>query len=173
MKTVLLLRHGKSDWSGMGLSDKERALSPRGIKAAARMGAYIENSGYAPELVICSPARRAQETCSLALEGLSDVSAFVTNNALYDFSGEAEYLDAIQSAPEDVRRIMLVGHNPTTYHLADMLTGNGPADLRADMAVKYPTAALAIITFDVESWHAIAPGQGTLVDFAKPRKLRT
>jgi phosphohistidine phosphatase len=171
MKTVLLLRHAKSDWSGTGLSDRERPLSPRGLKAAPRMGAYIARSGHAPDLVICSPARRAQQTCALAVAELPSSPSLATSEAFYDFSGEEAYLDAIQSAPENINKVMLVGHNPTMYHLADMLVGSGDADLRAELAEKYPSAALAIITFEVENWRAIAPGQGNLLDFTKPKEI--
>ncbi|MGI9482015.1 MAG: SixA phosphatase family protein [Hyphomicrobiales bacterium] len=171
MKTVLLLRHAKSDWTHQGLSDKERPLAKRGIKAAPNMGKYIARHKIEPDIVICSPARRTQQTCVLALEKLSTVPEIIINDALYDFSGEGAYLDAIRNTPEKAEIVMLVGHNPTMYYLAQLLTGAGDLELRAEMAAKFPTAALAVMTFDVNSWNEVAPGGGVLVDYAKPRTL--
>ena len=36
---------------------------------------------------------------------------------------------------------------------------------------KFPTAALAVLDFDVDRWRDIAPGTGALVDFVRPRDL--
>ncbi len=47
----------------------------------------------------------------------------------------------------------------------------GPAELRDEVAHKFPTAALAEISFDVDDWPDVAPGQGRLRNFLKPRDL--
>lgn len=171
MKTVLLLRHAKSDWSHKGLSDKERPLAKRGIKAAPKMGKYIAKHNLVPDLIVCSPARRAQQTCELAVSKMNALPRIVTNDALYDFSGEGAYLDAIRSAPDSASTVMLVGHNPTIYYLAQMLAGAGDLNLRADMTAKFPTAALAVIDFHVERWKNIEPSTGVLADYIKPREI--
>ena len=36
---------------------------------------------------------------------------------------------------------------------------------------KFPTAALAVLDFDIERWRDIQPGEGELVDFVRPRDL--
>ena len=41
MKTVLILRHGKSDWSAPYTTDFERPLAKRGLKDAPRMGEVL------------------------------------------------------------------------------------------------------------------------------------
>ena len=40
MKTIYLLRHGKSDWDSHA-DDHERPLAPRGVDAAKRIGHYL------------------------------------------------------------------------------------------------------------------------------------
>ncbi|MEO0763161.1 MAG: histidine phosphatase family protein, partial [Pseudomonadota bacterium] len=62
MKTVILLRHAKSSWSDPELEDHERPLNKRGKAAAPLMGDWLERSGYRPDLVLCSPAKRTRQT---------------------------------------------------------------------------------------------------------------
>ena len=64
MKTLLLLRHGKSDWSA-GVSDADRPLAKRGRKAARAIGEFLSRAGAVPDVVVSSPARRAVETAEL------------------------------------------------------------------------------------------------------------
>ena len=41
-KKLLLIRHAKSDWGDAGLTDFNRPLNPRGIKASAEMAQRIK-----------------------------------------------------------------------------------------------------------------------------------
>src|SRR5215210_6948945 len=67
MKTLHLVRHAKSSWDDAALADHDRPLAPRGRRAAKLLAGYLHREGIAPELVLCSSARRARET----LEGLA------------------------------------------------------------------------------------------------------
>ena len=40
------------------------------------------------------------------------------------------------------------------------------------MEAKFPTAALAVIGFDVDHWREIAPGTGRLEAFVRPKDLK-
>ena len=71
-RTLLLLRHAKSSWEKADVADLERPLSPRGQRAAAAVGQWIGQRGLAPDRVLCSPARRSQETLALAGGGADD-----------------------------------------------------------------------------------------------------
>lgn len=68
MKTLLLLRHAKSSWDDATLSDHDRPLKSRGIKAARRMGRLMREQDLCPDRILCSTAVRARETLRLALE---------------------------------------------------------------------------------------------------------
>src|SRR4051794_15180753 len=70
MRTLLLLRHAKSNWDATGLDDHERPLNKRGVRDAPVMGSYIEAEGLRPELVLCSDAVRARATLTLVLQAL-------------------------------------------------------------------------------------------------------
>ena len=69
-RQLMLLRHAKAELGGPGMTDFERPLAGRGRKAAARMGRYLAENGLAPDLVLCSPARRTRETWEIASAAL-------------------------------------------------------------------------------------------------------
>ncbi len=66
-------------------------------------------------------------------------------------------LPAGASAPKTV---MVVGHNPGLEELSELLVGGGNDDAQELMAEKFPTGALAVFTFDTDTWSDIALGAG-------------
>ena len=80
-------------------------------------------------------------------------------------------LEALRRAPDEVETLMLIGHNPGLGRLAVTLCGAGPKKALAQMAVKFPTAALAVIGFDAAHWDEVAPGAGRLEAFVRPKDL--
>jgi len=66
MKTVLLFRHGKSDWYADYDWDHNRPLAKRGRKAARAMGRWLAETGPLPESIVSSSAKRAQQTLKRA-----------------------------------------------------------------------------------------------------------
>lgn len=172
MKTLLLLRHGKSDWSGMGRSDRDRQISRRGTNASQRIGKYIAAEKLEPGRIVCSPAVRTRQTCEIAVREFSRTPEIIYDENLYSFNDGDGYLDAIWGTPDDVDILMIIGHNPSMHMTAYALTGSGDTAARANMVEKYPTAALAVLTFDSDSWRACAAGGGKLLAFVKPRTLK-
>ena len=83
MKSILLFRHGKSEWNTYYDSDHNRPLAPRGIKAAKRMGLFLANKKQIPDLVISSTAVRAKTTVELAIEEGKWPSPMVLESAIY------------------------------------------------------------------------------------------
>lgn len=65
MKILLLLRHGKSSWDDPALRDFDRPLKKRGIKTALRIGKFMREREVRPDLVLCSPVKRAAQTAEL------------------------------------------------------------------------------------------------------------
>ena len=65
---------------------------------------------------------------------------------------------------------MLIGHNPGLHDLARQLADTGSIELRLSLAEKFPTAALAILSFEPASWAEIRPGEGRLETFITPKQ---
>jgi len=168
MKILYVLRHAKSDWGDSSLEDFDRPLNARGKKAAKAVGREFRKRKIKPDLVLASPAVRAQQTIERVEDGYG--SKFDVEDELRIYGSEPETLvDLIRSAPDDVDRLLIVGHNPGLQDLVVKLSR--PGELLDEATEKFPTAALAEIRFDTESWNGIAPGQGILECLVRPRGL--
>jgi phosphohistidine phosphatase len=126
VRTLVLLRHAKAKRPD-GVSDVERALTPRGHADAGAAGAWLAAQGLRPDLVLCSPARRARETCHAVRVALGGDLAVRYDPWLYD-AGAREILDAVRATDGDVTVLLVVGHNPAVSTLSAKLDPAGDAD---------------------------------------------
>ena len=170
MKTLILLRHAKSDWSEPGLTDFDRPLAPRGIKAAPLVGRHLRGQKLDPDLVLCSSAQRARQTWELVAPELRDNPETRFMKTLY-LASPSRLLAAIKRAPEGVQRLMLIGHNPGMENLAQRLIGGGKKKALKNLQSKFPTAAVAVIRFDAQDWARVGDGAGELTRFIRPKDL--
>jgi len=83
-KQLMLLRHGKSDWSADYQLDLDRPLAKRGKKAARAVGMFLDKTGQTPELILQSPARRASQTLAHAIEAGGWSCSCRVMHALYE-----------------------------------------------------------------------------------------
>lgn len=170
--TLHLLRHAKSAWDDLELDDHERALAPRGLKAAPRMGRYMAAQGMKPDLVLCSDAVRTRATLTLVLPELGKPAPEIRyDNALY-LAAPDTILDILRMVDAKHTRVLIIGHNPGIHALALSLTGSGDKGLLAELATRFPTATLATLTFAGKSWKQVAPGTGQLTGFVTPRTIK-
>lgn len=158
MKTLLLMRHAKSDWDADYGDDHDRPLNERGTRSARLMGRVLADEGLEPAHVISSTALRARTTAELANEAGEWGARLSLERALYD-EGPKGVLATVASTP-DVARLMLVGHQPTWSMLVAALTGE---------RVEMKTATVAVIDLEVETWAGLANGTGTLRGILHPR----
>jgi phosphohistidine phosphatase len=168
MRRVYLLRHAKSSWKDHSLADRDRPLAGRGRRAAKAVAGHLEAEGIRPDLVLCSPARRTRETLERVADALGDGVETRLDESLYG-AGEAELLACLQALPQQVRSVMLIGHNPGLEELALALASEGAGLAR--LREKYPTAALATIDLPADRWSAVERGSGELVGYVRPRDL--
>jgi len=160
MKTLLILRHGKSSWDEP-VDDHERPLKGRGKKAALWMGQEIRVRDLIPELILSSTAKRARKTAERAARSAGYEGDIVETGDLY-FTGVEGHLESLAQVSDAHQRIMIVGHNPNLENLARELTGE---------EVILPTAALACIELEIDSWSAITDSSGKLQFLLLPREL--
>lgn len=171
MLTLYLLRHAKSSWAQPLSRDIDRPLNDRGMRDAPRMGRFIASLGRKPDIILCSPAQRTRETMNLLLPELGAEGISIALPAsLYEGDSQG-YLDLVREHAGDAGCLLLIAHNPAIEDLADLLIGSGDRQARAAMRQKYPTAALAVLTFDVATWSEIKAAGGTLESFTTPAML--
>lgn len=169
MKTLYLLRHAKSSWDDPSQEDFDRPLNARGQRAAPLMAAYMRREGHLAQVVLCSTAKRAEETWRLIAPTLDGDPEVRFLKSLY-LAPPSVLLASLRRLPEDIERAMIIAHNPGLEHLAAQLCGDGKKAALEQLAFKYPTAALAVICFD-GGWGGLAPGQGFLKELTIPKKL--
>ncbi|MCY7287507.1 MAG: histidine phosphatase family protein [Cryobacterium sp.] len=150
-RTLILLRHAKSDWSG-GQADINRTLAKRGLGQAPRAGAWLAHSSYHIDLAVVSPAERARATWELAAGELEGPPPTTIDTRVYAASA-GELLKVVQALPDEAHTVVLVGHNPGMEELASLLTRR---------LVSMPTAAHAVIGW-TGPWSSAGQSAATLL----------
>jgi phosphohistidine phosphatase len=167
-RRLVLLRHAKSDWPDV--ADHERPLAKRGRRDAPVAGRWLGESGYVPDAVICSTARRAQQTWELAAGGLAGAVPGASPVVRYEPRVyEATVLGLlmlVREFPAGWRTALIVGHNPGLAELTVGLTAPPPQPPAA-----FPTAAVAVLGLPGE-WAEAGPGECRLLAFAVPADMR-
>jgi phosphohistidine phosphatase len=154
MKTAYILRHAKSSWDEPTQLDFDRPLNGRGKKDAPRVGEWLRSEDSLPDLILCSAAKRAQQTAEALIEAADFDGPVYYEERFYD-AEVSTWLDALANLPRNVDRVLVVGHNPTLEELVYALCRTG---------ITMPTAALVEIDLPLEEWGELStqPG-GTLV----------
>jgi len=162
MKTLIVFRHGKSDWGANYRGDHSRPIVKRGRQAAATMGRFLALTGHLPDNVISSSARRAHETVELAHSAGSWKCQIEIEDSFYQANVDI-VLSRIQREPDSTELLLIAGHEPTWSDLVSGLSGGGQ--------LRFPTAAMARIDLDIHHWSAAAPATGRLIWLIPPRLL--
>jgi phosphohistidine phosphatase len=156
MTTLILLRHGKSDWSG-GEPDHLRPLAPRGRRQVPEAGRWLADNVDAIDLAVVSPAERTRETWRLAAAELTVRPPVREDDRVYGGSAHA-LLGVLRELSGDVGSVVLVGHNPGVEDLVASLTGR---------SVPMPTSALAVIDL-LGPWSALPNTDAELRAHGRP-----
>ena len=161
-KTLFLVRHAKSDWQHVGITDHERPLNHRGTRDVAVVAARVAARSDRPELIVTSSALRAVTTAEAMAAVLGfESSALQVRDEIYHADSDA-LLAVIDGLDDRYSRVMLVGHNPTMTAMVNEF---------ADSAIdNMPTCSVAVLRFDVASWADVRRGAATLADFDFPKK---
>lgn len=168
MKTLLLMRHAKSDWDQSGLEDFDRPLSGRGLDDAPRMGKALAKAGSVPDRVVSSPARRAQQTAELVAKACGFDGEIAWEPALYGAPGTV-WLENIRKLPDRADAVLMIAHNPGVAEVAALVLGGRGGRAR----LRFPTGAIACIESTVDRWDAFGAGDGELRWLLIPRLLKS
>ena len=173
MRRLILLRHAKSDWPDV--PDFDRPLAKRGRRDAPRIGRWLHEHGYQPDVVVVSAACRTRQTWDLVAPELGGSPAVRFEPRAYAASA-LTLLYLAQELPDRYRTALLIAHNPGLSELATSLAappegdkrqppGNGPRP-----AISLPTAAVAVLEFPGD-WPSLTPGHARLTSLTTPADL--
>lgn len=166
MKTLILQRHAKSDWSNAGLEDHDRPLNERGKKDAPLMAKFLAKQDIKPQQVLSSTAVRAVETARAHLKsGLITKNELEFAKELYQFDGST-YPELIKKLPNHLDTVMLIGHNPSLEILAGLIVGTYAFPIRIT------TSSLHVFELTIDDWTDFKSGCGQLQWSIGPRMLK-
>ena len=159
MKTLILIRHAKSDWPPF-TPDFDRPLAERGINDAHKMAEFLLNSGLKIDQFITSPALRAKTTCGI----FADKYQKNYNEApdLYH-AQEKEFINVISNSDESADSVAIFSHNEGISDFASNLCGDD---------FQFKTCAVAIFKLNSENWSGFKKNPISLKEYITPKHLQ-
>ena len=110
MKVLLLVRHGQSGWDDVKLADRDRPLTDKGKRDATKMGNRLAESEVALDMIVSSPAQRAQATAPIIARRLDFKRMHIVQDEQLYGGQVDDLLQLIKEVGGDHKRAMLVGH---------------------------------------------------------------
>lgn len=162
MRSLILFRHGKSDWDAPYGIDHDRPVAARGRRAARCMGQLLARLDQLPDLAVSSTALRARDTLQLAANAGRWQCELRTDERLYEATADA-MLGWLQGIADNPETLLLTGHEPTWSTFAGRLIG--------DAAIRVPTAAMLRIDFETDDWRQVQFGGGQLRWLLPPKTV--
>ena len=113
---LVLWRHAEAEDWVPGCDDRQRVLTPRGVKQAARMAAWLDRQLPDGARVFVSPALRTEQTVT-ALGRKYKIKSEL------DSDGTAAQLLSIAHWPDGKGTVLIVGHQPVLGQVIAQLLG--------------------------------------------------
>jgi phosphohistidine phosphatase len=162
LKRLYLIRHAKSSWSNLQISDFDRPLNQRGKREAPLMAERLAQYGVCPDVLISSPAKRAMATAEIVARSVKyPVKRIHYEDSVYT-SATIDLLHVLQKIDDRITTAFLVGHNYAITDLAVMLTG--------EYISKIPTSGVVAMDFSIATWKEVGPSKGAMLFFYCPEK---
>jgi len=167
MKKLYIVRHAKSSWEDFRLPDHDRYLLPMGIDKTKKIGNWLKKKkNVLPELIICSSAVRAQETAKILAEKLGYPSSRIRVDPNFYHAEPETILESLYELPDEVKEVMIVGHNTTFNDLA-----NDFLDWKHQIE-NLPTSGVVAVIIKTSRWVEIAAAESELEFMIFPRMLK-
>jgi len=161
-KTLLLMRHAKSSWKDEKLTDFDRPLKKRGVEAAKMIGEVIVMTELVPQVILSSPAKRAKQTAEIVAEETGFKGELTYVDSFY-MGDPADFIAGLSELPDEVERVLVIGHNPGMEALLQMLDGQ---------VGLMPPGSMAHLALSLKHWADFTPATvGELISFWEPGKI--
>lgn len=163
MKTLYIVRHGKSSWENSDIQDFERPLLLSGEKRTLRIAQFLSDKGVNPDLIISSHAVRAFETASLIASTLDYPRHNIQVESKIYHNGTDGIWSLVFALPDEKNNVMIVGHNPTLTQFVNGLLDN---------AIDYlPTSAVVSVSFSTKHWKELLVASNKVNFITYPKHL--
>lgn len=158
MKTLILVRHAKSDWPEE-TADFDRPLAEKGIHDAEKMAVFLKEKQIQIDKFVSSPALRALSTCEI-FDKTYQIQ-METNRKLYNAS-EKNFESVIFDLNDDLNSVAMFSHNNGISNFANSMS----EDL-----FMFPTCGVAGFEIDCNSWSEFENAKKKPLFFYEPKKI--
>ena len=163
MKTLLIMRHGKSSWKHKDLDDHERPLAKRGLRDSRMIGEVVHEKELVPQTILVSSAVRTTQTAQIFCESSGYQGEITSLDDLYLAESDV-YIAELKKLPDSIERVMVVGHNPGLEYLLQELSGR---------IESLTTGVLAFVSLSIDHWVDLdSKDSGELIELWRPKELR-
>lgn len=164
MKTLVVIRHGKSSWDHPDLKDYHRPLKQRGVNNAFSIASELIKLEVSPDLILSSPAVRALDTAIIVATNLGfPLNMISTESSIYEAS-VSDLLKALAGIPDEHTTVLFFGHNPGFTGLVN--------NLQEEPVMNLPTCGTVGIELPISSWSEIGNATGKQLFKLIPRELK-
>lgn len=164
MKTLVIIRHGKSSWDHPDLKDYHRPLKQRGVNNAFSVAAELVKRNVSPSLFLSSPAVRALDTAIIIATNMAyPLDSIATESSIYEASVSG-LLKVLSAIPNDHDTVLFFGHNPGFTSLVN--------NLQEEPVMNLPTCGTVGIELPISSWSEIGNATGKQLFKLIPRELK-
>jgi phosphohistidine phosphatase len=160
MKTLILVRHAKSDWP-INTDDLDRPLSERGHQDAPKMAKFLKSNEVKIDVFVTSPAKRTITTCRYFAEVFENKNIKKIEE-LYNASS-TEFLEVIENLDNSIENVALFSHNNGITYFANALTNENIEHM--------PTCSVVSIKIDTENWAEFKKAPKEFLYFHKPKEI--
>lgn len=158
MKTLILVRHAKSDWGYEFLKDIDRPLNERGYRDAYTQSKWYAEKYNVPDILVSSPAVRAISTALIFARQLKyDEQKILIRHGIYESNVE-NFLSMIRNLPDDFQSAMVFGHNPTITNVANEIANDFYVD-------NIPTCGIIVLSFNTDDWKKVGEIKADKVEY--------
>lgn len=165
MRKLFLLRHAQAA-NPQGCEDKHRPLTPQGMADALALGKLMKAKNYIPDFIVCSPARRTQQTMRKILETLGDIPAVFPPVVYYSTAGQL--YETLKQVNGNKQNVLMISHNPSIHGLARFLAGLGGEEAIQRLNSEYRECTLSFLECPIDGWMTLTPGENDLADLLVP-----
>ena len=164
MKTLIVIRHGKSSWDYPDLKDYHRPLKQRGVNNAFSIAGELVKHDVSPSLFLSSPAVRALDTAIIIATNMAyPLDKIATESSIYEAS-LSNLLRVLSVIPDEHETVLFFGHNPGFTSLVNKLQN--------ETIMNLPTCGTVGVELPIESWGEIGNATGSQLFRLIPRELK-
>ena len=162
MKSLIIVRHCKSSWADLSLSDFDRPLNKRGNIDGELMSNYLREKEKKIDKLILSTSKRTRLTSKYFTEKIHfDSISYI--DELYHAS-YSDIINIISKVENNFNSVMVIGHNPGLTELINQYTIMNIYNL--------PTTGVVKVEFKGDKWDRITENKGIIVYKKFPKELK-